>query len=214
MLRRARLAALVLLCVPAFAAAVESCPDCVLGLYDDTSLSSNFGVSVPLTMKDIYLAIDLAAPETGVTGIEFSIAGITGTPLLVLGVTPLVPTPVTLGSPPAPADTSATSTGTGGMDIAWQVCQTGDRALVKLTVFHINPVVNQVLRVMHKFPQSNTDYRLHPVFTRCDSPTYTSVRINGGCYVLNPNGEPTPSCPVGTVAVNSSTWSSVKQLFR
>lgn len=93
MFRRACLAALVLLSFPAIAAAVESCPDCVLRLYDDTTLSSNFGVSVPLTMKDIYLAIDLAAPETGVTGIEFSIAGITGTPLFVVGVTPLLPSP-------------------------------------------------------------------------------------------------------------------------
>lgn len=100
------------------------------------------------------------------------------------------------------------------MAIAWQACQTGDRALVKVTLFHVNPVVNQVLRVMHRFPQSNINYRLHPVFTRCDNPTFTSVRIEGGCYVLNPSGDPSTPCPVGTVAVNSRTWSGVKQLFR
>lgn len=215
MFRRARLALLILMMAPTSALAqIGNCPDCILGLYDDTSFASNFGVSAPFVAKDIYLSIDLAAPETGVTGIEFSVAGITGSPLLVIGVTPLIPAPVVLGSLAAPADTSATSVGTGGMNIAWPTCLAGDRALVKVTLFHPVPVVNQVLRVMHRFPTTNILYNKRPVLVRCDAPTFTAVRINGGCYVLNPNGDPGTPCPIGPVAVEGRTWTGVKQLFR
>lgn len=211
---RTQLVAFLFLLLPTAGAAIVNCPDCVLGLYDDTSLTSNFGVSVPFTPKDIYLSIDLAAPETGITGIEFSIAGLAGTPLIVMGVTPLIPAGVEIGSAPAPADTSAASSGTGGMYVAWWNCLADDRAVLKVRLLPVAPVVNHVLRVMHKFPPSNPAYNLRPVLTRCDSPIFTPVRINGGCYVLNPDGAPTPSCPVGTVAVESRTWTRVKELFR
>lgn len=211
MLRRAAFAALLLLAAPSLAAAIDTCPGCVLGLYDDTALTSNFGVSQPGVPKVIYLGIDLAGSETGLSGIEFSVAGLQG--LLVIGVETLNPGALTLGSLPAPADTSAASAGTGGMNMAWTTCQPRG-ALVRISLLHFAPAVNHVLRVLHKFPQSNPLYNRLPVFTRCDSPNFTAVRTQGGCYVLNPDGDPSTLCPVGTVAVNSRTWSGVKQLFR
>jgi len=135
--------------------------------------------------------------------------------LFVVGVTPIVPTSVIVGSSiAAPADTSATTVGTGGMGIAWAECLAGDRALVKVSLLHTVPVSNLAFRVMHRFPTSNVNYNRHPVLTRCNSPMFTAVRINGGCYVLNPNGDPSTPCPIGTVAVTSRTWTGVKQLFQ
>ena len=215
MSHRNRLVTLLFLLFPATAAAqIVDCPNCILGLFDDTSLTSNFGVSVPLVAKDIYVSIDLSGAENQLTGIEFSIAGLTGTPLFVVGVTPIVPTSVVIGSIPAPADTSATTVGIGGIIMAWATCLTGDRALVKVSLLHTVPVSNLAFRVMHRFPTSNGNYNRHPVLVRCDAPTFTAVRINGGCYVLNPSGDPSTPCPIGTVAVTSRTWTGVKQLFQ
>lgn len=207
--------ALGVLALPTIASAQFDCPDCVLGIYDGTDINNTtncgtIGMGVP---KDIYLGVRLAPSETGISGIEFSVAGLTG--FLVTAVEPLTPAAVQLGSLPAPADTSATSTGTGGMNISWQGCKEGSQTLVRIQLLAFTaPPTDRVLKVMHRFPPSNLNYNLHAVLTRCDDPTFSAVRITGGCYTLNPT-DPAgpPACPCGSTPVESKTWGAMKMLY-
>jgi hypothetical protein len=50
--------------------------------------------------------------------------------------------------------------------------------------------------------------------TRCDRPAYTATRVSGGCYVLNGRGAPVDCLTPQAVAVNQSSWSAMKQMFR
>ena len=210
------LAVLGVLALPTIAAAQFDCPDCVLGIYDGTDINNttNCGTIAMGVPKDIYLGIRLSGVETGITGIEFSVAGLTG--FLVTAVEPLTPAAVTLGSPPAPADTSATSTGMGGMSIAWLGCKEGSQTLVRLQLLAFTaPPSDRVLKVLHKFPPSNVNYNLHAVLTRCDNPTFSAVRITGGCYTLNPTDPRGPlTCPCYSTPVESKTWGAMKQLYQ
>ncbi len=168
---------------------VENCFGCVLGIWDDAALTSQTGTMAAFTAKDIYLGIKYAGAFDGLTGIELSISGIRQTEdgILVTSVTPLVPASVVLGGPIAPADTSATSSETGGMNIAWASCLTGDQALVKITLLTFSTITNKVLEVKHKYPPSNPEWHT-PIFVQCDAPTYTATRVTGGCFGLNFTG--------------------------
>ena len=68
-----------------------------------------------------------------------------------------------------------------------------------------------VFQVKRKYPTTDPGWHT-PAFIRCDNPAYTTVRVTGGCYVLNPSGNPT----VGTcqLPVQGNTWTGVKGLFR
>lgn len=209
-------AALGVLALPAIVSAQADCPDCVLGLYDGSDINNTtncgtIGVGVP---KDIYLAVRHAGVETGITGIEFSIAGLTG--LLIVAQEPITPAALDLGTLQAPADTSATSTGTGRRSFAWLGCLEGSQALVRISVLALAPVSERVLKVMHGFPPSNPNYGLNgPIMTRCDNPVFTAVRIKGGCYTLNPvdPGGP-PACPCTSTPVEAKTWGAMKRLYQ
>ena len=194
----------------AFAQFTADCPRCVLGLWDDQGLVSNSGTITPNLPKDIFLGIKFSQTYVGVTSVEFSVLGMESTSgLLVIGVDPLVPASVTLGTPPAPADTT---NGTGGINIGWANCVTAggaDEALVKISILAFAAVpANKTLIVHHKFPPSNPTMP-YPLFSDCNPPTYTLVSVHGGCYRLNPSGA--DPCPVAT---ENSTWSGVKGLFR
>jgi hypothetical protein len=165
-----------------------------------------FGDIVPFTFKDVYMGVKFSSSETGLTVVEFSISGLQdGSNLLVGAFEPVTPVPPNFiyGSPPAPPDTSATSTGQGGMDVAWGNCVVGSRALFRLRLLATGPIANHVLRIMHRFPTSNPNYLRSPVFTRCNIPMYTAVRVTGLDYTLN-----------GVVSVEGKSWSGMKQLFR
>lgn len=166
-------------------AAIDDCFSCVLGLYDNAGLTSTVGSMPTGVPKDVYLGVNFSGGFGGLSGIEFSIAGLEG--LLVIGVEPLVPAAVTLGSPPAPADTSSTSTGIGGMNVAWATCLSGNQALVKISLLAFSPPSNKILQVKHKFPPSNPAWQT-PVFTQCDGPTFTATRLSAGCYGINMTG--------------------------
>ena len=70
-----------------------------------------------------------------------------------------------------------------------------------------------MFQVKRKYPPSNPLWRT-PGLYRCDSPAFTPVRVTGGCYILNWNGDPTVPCAARIVGVEAETWSGVKQLFR
>ena len=215
-MRKLLLVALGVLALPTLALAqTQDCPSCVLGIFDGPNINNttNCGTIGVGTPKDVYVGIRLSGTETGVTGLEFSIAGMDG--LLLIGTEALTPAALTLGSPPAPADTSATSIGTGGLNMAWATCLSGSQQLIKLSLLSFGPQADKVLKVMHKFPPSNLNFNLKPVFSRCDGPTFTTVRISGGCYVLNPS-EPggVPGCACYSTPVEAKTWGAMKRLYQ
>jgi hypothetical protein len=209
-----------LLALPVMAGAQQvRCETCSIGLFDDPALNKNFGDMAGGTPKDIYVGVILdAGTETGVTGLEFSVSGIRQAEdgILVLSVDALTADPLTisLGTAPAPADTTSTSSGTGGLNLAWATCQSGG-ALVKMSLLTFTGVgTNKVFKVLRKYPPSNPEYAV-PLFTRCDGPLFTKVGVPGGCYIANWDGvtDPVELCQTH-VAVEKSTWSGMKQLFR
>lgn len=214
-----RKVALTILCslllVPSLAQAQADCANgCVLGLWDEIGLVNNFGAMAAGTPKDIYLGVKVTG-ETGLTGVEFSIAGIRQAEdgILTLGLTPL-PAATVIGSPQAPADTSSATAGTGGANIAWSECQVisgGSLAVARLQLLSFTPVVDKVFKVKRKYPVSNpANFPNNAVLVRCDGPVYTAVRVAEGCYIAGYSGTAPPAC---SVAVEQQTWSGVKQLF-
>jgi len=207
-----------LMLLPALASAQESCPACTLGIFDGADLNTNCGTVTQMQAKDLYLGLNLTGVETGITGIEFSIANIRQAEDGILvtatdGVTTIPPN-IFLGSgPQAPADTSATSTGLGGYNVVWPSCVAGTKMpLVKVSILSMLPLTDKVFTVMHKFPPSSADYGLTgPVLVRCDGPVYTAVKIIGGYYIANPSASPPKTC---FVAVAPQTWGAVKGLYR
>jgi len=198
-------------------AQVPNCFDSVLGIYDDPARSSTMGQSTPGTIKSVYLGIDFAAGETGLTAIEFSIAGVRfDVDAILLIATEWSPPPaVILGvSVSAPVDTTASSAGSGGVVVAWPLCLAGSRTLARIDLLHFAPVVDKVLQVKRRYPTTNSQWRT-PVFVRCDSPNFTSVRLTGGCYILNWSGNPDVlACLDGPVGVEPRTWTGMKALYR
>jgi len=215
-----RKVALTILCslslVPSLALAQVDCPECILGLWDDQALVNNFGAMTAGVPKDLYLGVKVPPGETGLTGVEFSIAGVRQTDgFLVVGVTPLEPTMVIVGTAVAPADTSMGSMETGRMNINWPQCVAitgGSTAIARVQILSFSPVVDKVFKVKRGYPSSNVmNYPFNPIIVRCDFPTFTTVKMREGCYIAGYSGTPLPQCPV--VAVEEQTWSGVKQLF-
>jgi hypothetical protein len=212
-----RFAILVLLLVPAPAnARVDSCFECVLGIFDDISLTSCSGTLPPGTPTDLFVGIrfDPAGRFNALSGFEISIAGLGGD-LLLGGFDVPPPCVWTLGSAPAPADTSATSTGTGGMTLSYCSCMSGSQALLKLTLIAFRPLTDRVLQVKRKYPPSSPEWNT-PVLFQCDAPNYTPVRVTGGCYVINPSGTTPPACASSCppLSMEPATWTAIKTLFR
>jgi hypothetical protein len=118
-----------------------------------------------------------------------------------------------------------------GVNIAFSGCQTGDGVKVLLeTVVVLGPCPSEMLRLVvqkHGVP-ANNQFQC-PLFTLCDSPTFTKVCLGSNVVVCrNPDppfpmnafcstsGEGFLNPPPGfncTVGVQPSTWSTVKSLY-
>lgn len=201
--------------LPSLAAAqVQNCSDCVLGLWDDLALTSNRGTIVPNEPKDIYLGIKLGDPNAQTSGVEFSITGLRGGDLVLLGAVPLGPRALVWGTIPAPSDTSALSEGDGGSTVAWSQCLTGSVALMRLTLFTTKSLTDQVLLVKRSYPTTSPEYHT-PVLMQCNRPYYTTERVSGGCFVLNWTGAvELPCADVYAAPVTQISWSGVRALYR
>ena len=220
---RVFLVVLAALAIPALGQAqgIYDCPGCVLGLYDQPQMLTNYGTVTPMVAKDIYIGFKPGPGLPGLVVIEFSVSGMRQAEdgilfLSVEGITSPLPS-VVLGSLLAPADTSATSVQTGGMDMAWSNCVSGPSSLAKVTFVTLAPISNKVFRVMHRFPPSNPHYgKAKPVVVGCDAPTYSAWRVLGGCYIANWDGTTPVNCQLIDVPVASTpaTWGSVKGLYR
>lgn len=224
-MRRFSLLVVAILALPALASAqVPVCADCELGIWDDVNLNANHGNVTAGALKEIYVGIRLGAGETGVTGIEFSLAGMRQVEDGVLitgidGVTDPLPNvilPAPGGTFAAPADTTASSTGAGGGNVAWAQCIAGTRALVKVSFISFSPLpTNKVFRILRRFPPTNPVDFTTQMFVRCDNPTFTTVSTPGGCYVANWDGiTGTVNGCVVTTGVNESSWSGMKALYK
>ena len=86
--------------------------------------------------------------------------------------------------------------------MGWASCLEGNQVLLRITLLVFTPIVNKELRVLRKYPPANELVRM-PNFMQCDSPVATQTRVYGGLYILNwPD------------AIESTTWSGMKALFR
>ena len=166
-MKQAIAAVVLLLVAPAAVTAqttIQDCPECVLGLWDDVEMTRDFGTIEPLFEKDIFLGVQFGAGQVEIQGIEFSIAGMADEIYdLDAG-----PDPRCLRVGPgilAPADTSASSTGQGGLRMWLENCLRGDQALLEIRLLAFG-VADVVLRVKRKYPPG--DSNLHTAaFTTC-----------------------------------------------
>ena len=211
-MRKVLLAILCLMVLPQMASAeVQNCFGCVLGLYGDQNMTQVTATLPANTPTDIFLGIKFDEHNVfnGLTGVEFSVAGISGSVILASFDT-IVPATLVLGSLPAPADTSSGSVGTGGMNISWSTCLAGSQAIGKLSLIAFGAVSDRVFQIKHKYPPSNPTSWNTPIFTLCDAPQFTATRITEACLVANPTSTP-PACAIG---VTNLSWEGVKELYR
>jgi hypothetical protein len=71
------------------------------------------------------------------------------------------------------------------------VCELGlyDQPEMRTDFGHFAPFANQVFKVMHKFPPTNTLCGLEkPVFARCDGPNFTAIGVHGEYYLAHWDG--------------------------
>ncbi len=192
---------------------VSNCFGCNLGIFDDATMTSNRGTVLPFAIKDIYVGIQYSSGFSQLSGIEFSITGLRSDVDGIIGLAfePLAPGAVTIGTIPSPADTSATSVGTGGINIAWPGCLDGNRALVKISFFSFTPISNKVITLKRRYPTTNPTFWHTPIFVQCDAPVFSIVRVSGGCYGINVPPGPLPCDAV--VGIERTTWSQVKSLY-
>jgi hypothetical protein len=196
---------LFLLSLPRQLWATDNCFQCVLGIWDDPALTSNFGQIVPGEPKDVYVGIKFAEGFDRLSGIEFSVAApsaiyvTSANPIATVGGWPIC-------NPQAPADTSLTSIWAGGCTFAWPRCLVGNQALVRVTLIALNDVTNAILWVKRNYPPDPPEVKT-PLIFNCDGPQFTPTRVSGGYYILNWNGDP-------SVRIDGATWSGVKHLFR
>ncbi len=188
------LVALSLLLAPGITLAqADDCPGCELGIYDNPELSRNFGFwdTNVTPLKSIWVGIryDATVPPNiqELTGIELSIDGI-----------PVSPFPPSFTGIPDPTVVVGTDirtpdneiSGTGGINMAWNICLRGNRALIRIDMLSFTNVGSDVvIQVRRKFPPASP-FAPVPLFTRCDSPNFTLTTVTAGCYVLNPTVVP------------------------
>lgn len=203
-----------LLWAAAPARAVEDCPGCLLGIWDDDQLARNYGYSTPGVIKIVYVGFRAADPQALFNNVEFSIAGLRPeNDMFVVAVSCAQGgIPSCIGPIASPADTSATSAGTGGLVTTWFDCFSDGQPLIAVALVHFGPKADHVLQVTRKYPTSDPAWRT-PVAFQCTT-ARVPVRVRGGCYVLNPTPGVGGPCALEDVATAHSSWSRVKSLYR
>lgn len=213
-MRLVRVVAFVALFVIPGLCVAQDCFDCVLGIWDDPALTSNRGTINVRELKEVYVGMKLANSVEDLSGVEFSISGVDKDGLLLVGAVPLGPRALVFGTIPAPQDTSINSEGVGGITAGWSRCLPGNQALFKLVLYATQPLSDRILQVKRSYPTTNFSWRT-PILVHCDPPLYSISRVTGGCYVLNPSGEPIDCLnPQSVVAVAPTSWSALKSLYK
>ena len=213
-MRLARIVLIATLLLPAIGfAQVPSCPECVLGIYDNPSLSQSWGTISILEPKEVYVGMKMSGDLQEFTGVEFSIAGLNDG-VVLMGAIPIGSRPLVFGTLPAPPDTTVDSSGEGGVTAVWgaNACRRSNEALFKLVLFTGEQISNKILTIKRSYPPTNFTWHA-AVLTQCDAPSYTATTISGGCYILNPDG-PADCVVPNRVAVTAANWTTVKNLYR
>jgi len=222
-MRKVLLAIAVLMVPMSVSAQITDCPNCVLGIYDDQGLSKNFGIwDQDLTgpLKSVFVGIKydplLIEQLSGLTSIELSVDGIPAGPFGPPAFKGIPDPTVTIGTDIRTPDDEVT--GTGGVNMAWNSCLPGDRAVVQIDMLSLSAIpMDIVLRVRRKFPPSSPSIQ-QQLITQCDAPIFTATTVSGGCYVINPTVPPggtVDGCELDLVdAVEAQTWGKVKALYK
>jgi hypothetical protein len=162
-----------------------------IGVFFDLGGNDCDATVAMFTPAAYYILAGLGGPSVGgITGAEFRVDGTPGAWFPSATANPSAN--VTLGSPL-----------TGGCNIAFPVCQAaGPVLLYTVNMFATSAVVNDYLSVGR---HNTTPSLLCPVQVLCDAPVYTLVCVAGGVAIING-----PPC---TVAVEETSWSTVKGLY-
>ena len=204
-------------------AQITNCPNCVLGVFDDQMMTQNFGIwAAPASpAKTVWVGI-LYDPATkgelnGFTGVELSVDGIPAGPFGDPGFNGVPDPTVTIGSTIVTPDDEVA--GTGGVNMAWDTCLQGDRAMIRIDMLSLDAVPSDiVVQVRRKFPPGSPSFP-QQLITQCNAPIFTSTLVTGGCYVINPSvgvGQTVNGCTLVRyiTAVEKNTWGRVKALYR
>jgi hypothetical protein len=186
--------------------AAENCSECVLGVWDDATLTSNFGQIVPGQPKDVYVGIKFAEGLDQLQGISFSLAVPSGVRLTWAWPVASDINWICDEGTVAPPDTSQNSLMVGGCTAIWGSCLLGNQALVRVTLLATTDITNGILRVKRQYPLDPLEMRSPTIF-QCDGPQVSATRVTGGSYILNWNGDP-------SVGVDGAAWSMIKGLYR
>jgi hypothetical protein len=169
-----------------------------LAICDDPGMTLTQG-AMEGPSKEVYLGVRLDHPPTdGFAGLEFSIAGVEQFDAVI--PTWLNDPAAVIGSLAAPVDTV---NGTGGIQVAWPVCQSDDVVVARLLLVALSPPQDAALVIKRRYPPSNLYYD-YPWGGTCDAPCFgCHWRFTGGTYTLNPS-----------VAVRPMGWGAIKSLYR
>ena len=168
-----------------------------LGVYDDPSLTRSAGAMREST-KELWIgARATLAPGEGFVGFEFGVAGLE--PFMIVSAEWTPPPSIVIGNIASPADTTS---GSGGLNVAWNVCVPSDRAFLKLVIGTPAPPEEHRLRITRRFPPSNPG-REYPWGFSCDACIECWSQTHTSDYILNPS-----------IRVEPVAWTSIKALYR
>lgn len=181
-MRSSLLVLLLLLFRPGQAAAETLCAACRLGVFDDRALTRDWGTIQPFQIKSVYVGLRLGDGFVGVRDLQFDAT-------YPSGFTFLDVTSFSSGATIEPL-------GSNRVRVSWTLCVPPSQVLFRVRFLTFRSVRDAAVQIH--------DARMTP----CAGTE--PVSILGGCYILNPTGQPTP-CTTGLEAASWTTW---KELFK
>ncbi|MFQ5600135.1 MAG: hypothetical protein ACE5G2_06235 [Candidatus Krumholzibacteriia bacterium] len=164
-----------------------------IGLFSDPGCASCNLATTPGIPATLWIGMATGGSVSGIKGAEFRVDGLPAGWLTIS--TPNPAANLALGDPFA-----------GGCNIAFPECQVGACInLYTVTVIPFSSDVDVVCVVDKHSSPSNPNF-LCALVNLCDAPLFTKVCVGAGSMFINSQAD----C---TVAVEETTWSSVKSLY-
>jgi hypothetical protein len=183
-----------------------------IGWVQPASATSYIGISfttdgtdctgtIPAFTQFTFYVLVYVGPEhvdPGISGAEFRVDNFPAA--WIVNATPNPASNASIGNPLS-----------GGCNIAFPTCQTGDanRLVLLYTIagFATTQVNEVLLQVEHKDPPSNPNFDLCPTLILCYPPVFTVICAQGLTATINSNI--CACCP----AIEPSTWTRVKSMY-